>query len=74
MSVDIELTTESTMSSYGHPVLRVHTGDAYEDYLPGDPIVQADGRRVLARDVVIRWLAKPERMAEDIELGRRFLE
>jgi hypothetical protein len=69
----IELTTESTVSSYGYPVLRIHTGDVYEDYLPGDLIAETAGRMVLARDYVVRWLAEPGRTAEDVELGQRFL-
>jgi hypothetical protein len=56
-----------------YPVLLVHAGDDYDDYLPGDQIAEAAGRMVLARDVVSRWLAEPGRTAEDVELGQRFL-
>jgi hypothetical protein len=69
----IELTTESTVSSHGYPVLRVHAGDDYDDYLPGDQIADEAGRVVLARDVVVQWLTEPGRTEKDVEFGRRFL-
>ena len=67
----IELTTASTRSRIGCPVLRLHTGRDYNDDLPGDPIADKAGRLALARDVVIQWLAEPGRTAQDCELGRR---
>jgi hypothetical protein len=73
MSMNIELTTEPAMSIYGQPVLRIRTANGCEDYGPDDLIAEESGRKVVARDVVFRWLAEPERTAEDVELGRRFL-
>lgn len=73
MSVEIELTTESTIASFGCAALRIHVNGSYDDYLPGDSIIQADGRRVLARNVVIRWLAGPGRSPEEFKLAKRFL-
>ena len=70
LSKTIELTTKSTLSRFGFPVLRVHSDDDYDDYLPGDLVAETAGRLVLARDVVARWLTEPERTAEDVELGQ----
>ena len=73
MSMNIELTTESAMSIYGQPVLRIRSADGWEDYGPDDLIAEASGCQVVARYVVFPWLAEPERTAEDVELGRQFL-
>jgi hypothetical protein len=72
MSMNIELTTESSMSSHGQLVLRIRTDDSIEDYGPGDWVSTPDGMR-LANDIVVDWLNELGRTDEDVELGRRFL-
>jgi hypothetical protein len=72
MSMNIELTTESSMSSHGQLVLRICTDDSIEDYRPGDWVSTSDGMR-LANDIVVDWLNELGRTDEDVELGQRFL-
>ena len=67
------LSTDSPMSSYGVPVLRISSADATGDFGPADAIRHRQPR-VLAADIVAAWAHETDRTPDEIEAARLFLQ
>lgn len=69
------LTTNSPMSHYGTPVLRIEANDAEGDFGPADIIgeVVGGGGIMTAADVVYGWAIRPERTEAEFKIARSYL-
>lgn len=74
------LTTDSPVSHYGCPVLRISAEDVLGDFGPadmidtsGDPERIHPDRIITAADVVVGWAMKPDRTPEEKAAARKFL-
>jgi hypothetical protein len=71
------LTTDSPLSSYGIPVLRIKTrerafaeyGYPDGDYQPGDVVISG----VSGATIVAAWARRPERKPEELKLAQLYL-
>jgi len=66
------LTTDSPMSHYGVPVLRIEAEDVDGDFGPADLIGEVPNL-VSAASIVAGWARSGERTREEIEAARLFL-
>lgn len=70
----VKLTTESSASSDGIPVLRVESEESHGDYGPSDLIGDLEGNDfVKAAEIVAAWGKKRGRTQEEKEAARLFL-
>ena len=68
------LTTDSCLSRYGIPILRVEAEDINGEYGPGDVLNVDDTRGILtAAQIVAGWALNPERTKEEIKAAQAFL-
>lgn len=63
------LTTNSSQSHYGVPVLRVEADDVSGDFGPADIIHGT----MTAADVIAGWAREPERTEEEVKIARQYL-
>jgi hypothetical protein len=66
------LTTDSPMSHYGAPVLRIEAEDIDGDFGPSDLLGNLPNIHT-AGGVVMGWLSQTGRTRQEIEAGRKFL-
>ncbi len=77
--VRVELTTDSTASSYGIPVPRIKADGESGDYGPADALPAGpwaagdDLSPCCGAELVLAWARQPGRTAEEIQAARRFL-
>jgi hypothetical protein len=73
---EVYLTTESALSHYGIPVLRITSDEIGRDFGPSDMIGNLDEpeKPVTAAGLVAGWARSGERTVEELDAARLFLK
>ncbi|HBG38938.1 MULTISPECIES: hypothetical protein [Clostridium] len=66
------LTTDSPLSHYGIPVLRIEADDINGDFAPAD-LIGSPPIIITAASVIAGWADNPERTPEEIAAARKYL-
>ena len=67
------LTTQSSQSHYGCPVLEITADDVNGTFGPGDIVHERDGKVLLGYHIIAGWLATGGRTAKERAAGEAFL-